>query len=334
MKLTHSFLVNFIQHPGRLVHYLIRNIEIRKNTKKILRYQGGLYKVNKDIRPVYFLGRYSSVAFKLGGLYIIEALRKAGIKAFSGYYASSGEIRNSIIVIIKKLYGKFNILKLKENGNIVVFDIRDNYDILNGTNNLIDISDYLIFPNQVFLNEILRIKNKLPESTVLYGYADPAISTVFSVDRYEKFEEITSCYFGYRVNVDLEILEILQKEIPVTIISSKLKNIDKLVNFNMHIDIRKKKEEDLYKPLTKILIAAECSSNIILEKTPRVLEILPDDYPFFISRNNIEDEVKRIKSLFNTEKWDYGLSVMATIREKYTFRNHIQSFIKILEELS
>lgn len=327
--------MNFFQRPRRLIHYLIRNIEIRKNTNKILKYQGISNRTKKNIKPVFFLGRYNKLSFKLGGLYIIEGLREYGIKAFSGYYMPEKNIRNSIVVIVRNLYGKFDILKLKEKGNIIVFDIRDGYSaILKDVNHLIDLSDCLIFPNSCFLNEMLKRKKTLPKSVVLYGYADPAISALFHRGWYKTFEDITLCYFGDIANVDFKILGILQREIPVEIIPATLENMNKLVNFNMHIDIRKNKEDDLFKPLTKILIAAECDSNIIIEKTPRTLEILPDDYPFFISRNNIEEETKRIKSLFNTEEWKYGLSVMADIRKKYTFRNHIQSFIKILEELS
>lgn len=328
------FIMNFLEHPGRIVQCLIKNIEIRKIAHKMLEYQGGLPYVSERIKPVYFIGRYGSIAFKLGGFYMIEALREAGIKAYPGYRCSLKNIYNSIVVIVKDIYEKVDMLTLKKNGNKIILDIHDNYsDIIEGANNYIDLADYILFPNHALLEKISQIKGKIPSYAIMYGYPDPAISSLFIEKGYRTFEEIRCCYFGYIRNVDMEIIELLKKEVSVTIVPATLKNIDKLINFNMHIDIRKNEEDTAYKPLTKILIAAECNANILIEKTPRVLELLPPDYPFFISASDKENDIKRIKLLFNTEKWSYGLSIMENIRKKYSFRNHIISFIKILEEL-
>ncbi|MCX8082791.1 MAG: hypothetical protein N3D17_05295 [bacterium] len=333
MKMIFPFLMIFLKHPFKTIRYAISNVKIRKDTVKILKYQR-LCRLKKDIKPVYFFGPYKSISFKLGGSYILEALRQSGIKAYSGYYTNVDSIYDSIVVIVQRISEEIDVMKLKKNGNRIIFDIHDAYCLWKEeTYRLIDIADFIIYPNRTLVDEISKDKKKT--YTVLYGYADPAIYILFREKKYKNFDTIKCCYFGYKRNAEMKILNKLQKEISLTLLPSSLESIKKLTDFNMHIDVRKDKVKDdiLYKPLTKILIAAECNSNIIVEKTPRTLEILPEDYPFFISKDKIEEDIKRIKSLFGTEKWRYGLSVMADIRNKYTFSYHLQSFIKILEGL-
>jgi hypothetical protein len=82
------------------------------------------------------------------------------------------------------------------------------------------------------------------------------------------------------------------------------------------------------------LIAAECRSNIITRKTPRVLELLPNDYPLLIENDNIEDAIETAHSIYNTDAWEYALSVMGKIRDNCSLINHINKYIKILDDLS
>jgi hypothetical protein len=333
MRVNFQFFENFLNHPGRIWQYVVRNIAIKRSVRKVLKKQGVPHST-REIKPVYFFGRYGSIGFKLGGSYLIEGLKMAGIRANPGYHASIETVRDSILIFVKEP-PTIEPAVLKRNGNKIVIDMRDNFFYLsNSAGSLLDFTDYIILANKNLLNRMSSIRENIPRSVVFYGFADPAISVLFRKYGHRTFSRIEGCYFGYERNLDFGMLKILQEKIPVTVIPMSPNSIEKLTDFNMHIDLRENIEENMYKPLTKVLIAAECNSNIILEKTPRILELLPHDYPFFVSRNNQEYTAKQTEIRFGSPEWTYALSIMAGIREKYTFHNHIASFIKMLEELS
>lgn len=325
------FLMNFLSYPYRTTcQNPEQNTAIEKATLEILKEQGHIQKAKKT-KPVYFFGRYDLLSFKLGGSYLIEGLKTAGITAAPGYCVPIENIRDSILVFIKTFPAADHSF-LKKNGNKIIFDAHDSYDgLLKPAFNLTEFADYIIFPNQNIRNQILSLGKELPANVVLYGYADPAVSLFFLKNGYKTLDCIKCCYFGKKRNLDVKKLRGLRLKIPVTILPNSSDGLNELHLFNTHIDLRKHEEDSLYKPLTKILVAAECASNIIIEKTPRVLELFPQDYPFFVSHGK---NYSTIKNLFNTAEWKYALSIMAAIRERYTFRSHVMSIIKILEDLS
>ncbi len=293
------------------------------------------------IKPVFFFGNYRLASFKLGGVYLIEALKQMGINAKPGKYRSSKKIHGSILVTIKKKYIK-NLQTLKNNNNKIIIDVRDNYfeddGIFNPNFFGRDLADHILFPHQALLDKFLSIAKTDSVCTVLHGYADPAISYFFKKKGYREFNQLQSCYFGSDYNLDINRIENSHNGFSLTQIPTSVYSfnqyITRLRNFNMHIDLNPVHEDCLYKPLTKLLIAAECRSNIIIKKTPRILEILPSDYPFLIEGDSLENVLEKANTIYNTPEWNDALSVMDDIRETYSFNNHVKKFTDILKELS
>lgn len=282
---------------------------------------------------------YSS--FKLGGYYLIHALNQMGIKSYSGEHVAAGNLRDAILVFVKDNIPE-NLDELKANNNKIVIDMRDNFILKNGAlhPDFIgrDAADYLIFPNQALLDKFLSINDTTSNCIVLYGFADPAITSLFLRKGYRKRSRLKCCYFGFNNNLFLQPIENAEDITSVELIPLTESNFDecveKLYEFNMHIDFRQNEYANEYKPLTKILIAAQCASNIIIKKSPRVLEMLPVDYPFLIDENNLESIMKKAAALFNKKEWEDALKVMEGIRKEFSFQNHINEFINILEKLS
>jgi len=294
------------------------------------------------IKPVYFFGKYKVLSFKIGALYLIETLKRMGVNAASGQNIRAESIHDSILVFVKENIPK-NLAALKANGNKIIIDMHDNFILPDGALNPDfigrDIADYLIFPNQALLNAFLSLKPTTSKCVVLYGYADPQITAFFQANGYQKFNELKCCFFGYPWNLDLQMLNVLHGPSEVGVIPLTQDNFEKVLpklkSCNMHIDYFRPNEVDyLYKPLMKILIAAECRSNIIIKKTPRILELLPEDYPFLVEGNNVESVMRKAHTLFNTPMWEKSLETMDRIRETYTFRSHMNKFVTLLESLS
>jgi len=291
-----------------------------------------------QIKPVYFFGRYRFSSFKLGGIYLIEALKKSGITAASGKGYNSTRIKNAVLVTVKQNY-LGNLVPLKNNNNRIIVDVRDNYLRKDGVFHPDffgrDLADVIIFSNRALLNRFLSIGPTTSRCRVLYGYADPAIRTFFSRYGYRKLTRLHCCYFGYHHNLDTDRLgrrpDLTQ--IPLTEHNFN-RCLKKLRDYNMHVDVNPDPDACRYKPLTKVLIAAQCRANIIIRKSPRVLELLPADYPFFIENGNIETVFETAQSLAGTPAWEETLTVMDHIREKYAFENHLAEFINILKEVS
>lgn len=320
--------------------YFSRNA---RNARKIIPY---IFRGRKTIRcsnkisPVYFFGRFGLSSFKLGGVYLIEALRRVGINARSGIDVPVDTIRESIIVFVR---GKLpeNLESIKSNQNKIIIDVRDNYfedyGVLNPDFVGRDIADLVIFPNQALLDRFIEIDSTSSRCVVLYGYPDPAITYFFQQNGYKRIDELRSCYFGFDFNLDLHKMKNLQKRLHIDIIPlsefSFTKYLNSLRDYNIHIDWNPVQDNCLYKPLTKVLIASECRSNIIIKKTPRVLEILPSDYPFLVEDNDLGAMVEHAYTIFNTQQWEDALSVMDSIREKYSFHNHMERFIDVLKEI-
>lgn len=293
------------------------------------------------IKPVVFFGGYRLTSFKLGGLYPVAALKQMGLRAASGRDRSIEKIKNTILVTIRRNHlGDLRLLKTKNNKIIV--DVRDNYYDEDGVFNPDffgrDAADYIIFPSQVLLDRFLTLGPTSSACEVLHGYADPAITCFFEKQGYRQFNRLHCCYFGFDFNLDVQRIKELGNNFSVTQIPLTENNfnqyVSRLKNYNMHIDLSPARDASLYKPLTKVLIAAECRSNIMIRKTPRVLELLPADYPFLIEDDDIASVMERAAAMVGTPEWQDALSVMDDIRKACAFRNHIKKLIRILEALS
>ncbi|OGW79989.1 MAG: hypothetical protein A3G33_04960 [Omnitrophica bacterium RIFCSPLOWO2_12_FULL_44_17] len=296
----------------------------------------------KKIKPVYFYGNFNLASFKLGGVYMIEALRRLEIPARSGQQIDPLRLRDSIIVCVRENFPD-NLPALKANGNKIIIDMRDNFfhdwGALNPDFVGRDIADYLIFPNQALLDKFLSIKPTTSNCVVLYGFADLAISTFFRQNGYKKISQLKCCYFGFKYNLDSGILQFLKNKYGVEAIPLTEFSFDRcfpaLRHHNMHIDFRPESNDGLYKPLTKILIAAECRSHILIKDSPRIRELLPSDYPFLVNeKNNAEAAIEKAYHMFGTVEWDFSLGIMDRVREMCSFQNHVTVFVTILEKLS
>ncbi|MCI5142442.1 MAG: hypothetical protein D3909_12145 [Candidatus Electrothrix sp. ATG1] len=188
---------------------LRENLRLSKDVRCVLE-RGKNNKSYSAIRPVYIFGSYNLCSFKLGGYYLLHALTQMGIESYSGEYVDARTLRDAILVFVKENIPE-NLEELKNNNNKIIIDMRDNFILENGAlhPDFIgrDIADYLIFPNRALLDKFLSINDTTSNCVVLYGFADPAITSFFRRKGYKKISRLQYCYFGLSHNLHLKYLE-------------------------------------------------------------------------------------------------------------------------------
>ncbi len=292
-----------------------------------------------DMRPVYFYGNFKLSSFKLGGTYIIEGLKLRGIRACSGHRVPVERVRDAIVVFVREKIPR-DLAAIRANNNAIVIDMRDNFieewGALRSDFVGRDAADCLIFPNEALKKAFLAAGPTSARCKVLYGFADPRIATFFAGAGYASLDGPRCCYFGFSQNLDKAMVDSQQARERVNVIPLTEKNFDTCVpmlrDFNLHLDVRP--SDNQYKPLTKVLIAAECRSHIIMRESPRVLELLPAHYPFLFRGDGLGEAIRLAYEAFRTPRWDKALRAMDSVRERHSYSHHLDRFVQILEELS
>jgi hypothetical protein len=294
-----------------------------------------------SIRPVFFLGSYDMSSFKLGGLYLVDALRSLGLQAHSGEGIPTESIRDSIVVLVKEPIPQ-DLAALKGRGNRIIVDMRDNFIRPGGALSPDfpgrDAADVLIFPNQALLDAFSEIRAPRATCVVLYGFADPAVTRFFDARGYGCRSTLKCCYFGFDRNLDRKAFSVCGRHAPVTAVpiheAAFEQHLPQLRDCSLHLDLRKRSLHNLYKPLTKLLIAAECRCHIVTRRFPRILELLPADYPFLVDGEDPTEAMECVTGLFGTPRWEETLDIMRQVRERNSFRNHVEAFVRLLAMVS
>lgn len=288
-------------------------------------------------RPVYFFGAYELSSFKLGAAYPIAGLRRLGIEAASGHGVPVEALRDSILVFVKREIPE-TLERLGRNGNRIVVDMRDNFARAHGGLDpdfvARDVADLLIFPNRALRDHFLSIRPTSSRCEVAYGYADLAVRALFERDPPPERRALRGCYFGFPKGLgeearslrdDVEVVPLTEHDFD--------RQLPRLREFDLHVDWRPPGDDRLYKPLTKILIAAECRSNVLVARAPRVLEILPEDYPFLAGDGEARATFERARAAFGTAEWSRALEIMEEVRTRHSFERHLARLVELLASL-
>lgn len=159
-------------------------------------------------------------------------------------------------------------------------------------------------------------------STVIHHHFDPMMDVLKCV----RPEGFAPGYLGYRFNA------LYLDEIPMRVVEDPNQWVGSMKSFNLHYNVREPKD-DLLKPATKIAAAAGAGANIITLRSPIAMELLGNDYPYYI--NNISPgEVRRVfdkaKDEFGGEEWKRGVDIMAQLRPKLDLNLLVKKYAQVL----
>lgn len=106
--------------------------------------------------------------------------------------------------------------------------------------------------------------------------------------------------------------------------------------FTCHFNAREPGGIDaMFKPATKVSTAAACGANIITTKEPSIIEMLGEDYPYYIeewSMKSVGDVIKRAYSEFDKEQWWNARDMMKKVKLRTSIDRVAKDYIDFLVE--
>lgn len=106
--------------------------------------------------------------------------------------------------------------------------------------------------------------------------------------------------------------------------------------FTCHFNAREPGSLDaLFKPATKVSSAAACGANIITTKEPAIVEILGENYPYYIEEWNIKavgEVIKKAYKEFDKETWWDARDMMMAVKKKTCIDVVAKQYIDFLAE--
>jgi len=241
--------------------------------------------------PLYFLISNTRGSAISRGLQVGKCLFDRGVrnKVFIPSYGME-PVRNSVIIIVKEM--RRELRQLKEQGNKLIFDIVDNSKVWeNGLTSNIRFLDGCIFPNERLVNEWQEKGYEFPERwAVIEHHWDYR----FEPNAAEDFSPVCIC-------THTQIPDVVH-ELGVDCITEG-NGWDGLfkdaLNYNLHIGVYRDDMDYMHKPATKLITAAGCMCNVILQRTPSNMALLPDHYPYYV------DSEKEIPEMLEKCRRDY-----------------------------
>jgi hypothetical protein len=226
------------------------------------------------------------------------------------------DIKNNIIVFIK--YIDYSLVEqLKNQNNKIYFFIVDDYPSVNNASSL----DGIIYSNnqqRLDFNQFFTTQN----NHIYYHHYSPFYNNILSKNK----------NIGYFVAPEN--------------ISNKLKNINIVeihTNFNeyknyiseyfFHIEYRDKNcKHFLYKPCTKLSTSSFAESVFICSKDKSYIELLPNDYPFFLTEDmdNIDMVLEKFINSRGTDYFKYSIDIILKLKNKLSIHNTSNKLLEFL----
>lgn len=151
------------------------------------------------------------------------------------------------------------------------------------------------------------------------------------MDKAEDTETFAIGYVGDKINHELKAVD--------NVVPVYHDWVDNAFKFKCHYSVRQPHSIAAnFKPPTKVSTAAAVGANIITTRDAGVVELLGDDYPYYVDydKKSINEMVKKVRLdwLEDTEDWKKGLDYMAVVRSKTSLPVCAEGYIKYAEALS
>jgi hypothetical protein len=249
------------------------------------------------------------------------------------------KLHNNIIIIVKRLPPNKILNLLKQNNNIIIYDIldftktqKDDLPVRFHPNIKTSISylDYIITVNR-FMTRYIRKTYTFSKSRmfIIQHHYDERINA-----QDNNTTELDICYIGQPAKQNCMYMT----KIP----SINRSHIEQYfytndnTTYNCHFNIRDANSWNYkFKSCVKLATAAALNCNIITTRDNSIAELLPDDYPYYTT-DKYDDVLKTIqyaKDTYNTDIWHKGLKQMADIKIKTSLDETIKLYIQLLNKI-
>lgn len=226
------------------------------------------------------------------------------------------DIKDSIVVYLKFPVDK-EYEQVKQNNNKILIDVIDcignnDYSLEQICNLSYFPLDGLIVPTEDLKNKVKILKPEL-EVEVLYHHWDK--KHLQNVDKYKNDRnEFRLAYIGSPGGHFHE-----EKIDNLTAVYEWEKMTSTSPYYTCHYSVRPKNDSQfLYKPNTKISVAAAVGANAVHSRDNALKKLLPYDYPYFTDSDleSVQKTAKYAEETFGSPIWNEGLEMMKDLKNR------------------
>lgn len=278
-------------------------------------------------REVYFVKYWDKGSTTVGAEQMSEGLRALGVPARSIYASELGGIRNAILVFIKRANWP-HLLRARLAGNRCVLDVQDQVVFRRWISHW-PLYDAFIFRNRRQLRDYGRqvrlLGNLHALCRTIYQHWDP---------RYRPHQvrngALRVAYLGTTRSLSL------WGALPRVHCLAPEEWFARAPEFNAHLSIRETPREWRYKPGAKVVTAAACEAVLLTTPDDASVELLGEDYPFFVERPNaeaVEEVVERASGALGGPLWRDALERIRAIKADNTLERAAERYLELFREL-
>lgn len=194
------------------------------------------------------------------------------------------------------------VLDAWDRGNRIIFDVIDLFCYKQRTCPFADLVDVLIVPNRAC---IAWYAERFPGAryAVIPHQWDYRIKGTAQQSRY------APGYIGNRFNFTVPDFDGAKVFLPA-------QHLEAVPQFNLHLALQRRDERiALLKPATKVSTAAAVLANALTYRDPSAVELLGDDYPFYVDGDPMA-AIRMARESFGSATWKKGRDMMKDVKER------------------
>jgi hypothetical protein len=294
------------------------------------------------MRETILVGSNPVGACQTRGLQTSQALKKyCSLDApYVLFNQLSVDIKDTIIIFVGEpisyCNGIDNLIKLKENNNILIYDIIDNF-CFQHTNPLINKELINIYQHL----DVMLHPNKLSQYQL--NSLLPNVEHIFMPHQWDFRNEDVMVYENVNTNKAAYIggvaggfqLDINKVKDYVDVYEAPLDVNTHHLQYGVQASFRKENSlEYLYKPCTKLAMASSFAAILLTSREPAVVDIVGDAYEFYIdSELDLINQIEKIRSMSNDEidyyryNTKYIKEYLSPKQNAYRYNNIIKKYV-------
>lgn len=271
-------------------------------------------------RKVFFVKYWDKGSTAIGADQMAPALERLGVEARSVYASALPGIRDSVLVFIKRA-DLGHLLATGARGNLRVLDTQDTPVFRHW------ISHWMFYDGVIFRNR-RQLQDLSPRGALcrtIYQHWDPRYAS-----HRNGATSLRVGYLGIPRSIDL------WGRVPGVEFVGPDAWFEGYRHFNAHLSVRRTPRERLYKPNAKVSTAAACEAVLVTTRDCASLELLGEDYPFYLEGSELPDileGLEKARALFGGPEWHDALERLRALKDQLAIDRVARRYLEMFREL-
>lgn len=278
-------------------------------------------------RCVYFVKYWDKGSTAVGADQMAPALRRLGVDARVVYAPELPEIRDALLVFVKRA-DITDLIAARIRGNRLVVDLQDTPVFRRWISHW-PLYDAFIFRNRRqcrdFGRQVRLMGNLWAIRRTIYQHWHPRYGPHRAPDG-----ELRVGYLGTRRSLSL------WGQLPGVEFVGEGDWFERARGFNAHLSVRETRREWLYKPNAKVATAAACEAVLLTTPDCSSVELLGENYPFYLpgaDRESILEGIERAREAVGGPEWHDALERLRRIKEATSLDRIAREYVELFREL-